>query len=164
MFIGRKGSGKTANLIRLEHELNNSIHNVVCVIKPERYQMQGIVDLLKHYQNRSVKGYTIESLWKFLLLTEIANTTYEYLENPLLGQIGSAGKSFREFVDKNEEIIRTDFSTRLEICTQTIKESNNDENSYLPVSETLHSGILKQLRVQIGELYLSTKRKVVILT
>ena len=155
VFIGRKGSGKTANLIKLEHELNNRIHNVVCVIKPERYQMQGIVDLLKLYQNRKVKGYTIESLWKFLLLTEIANTTYEYLENPLHGQIDSAGKSFREFVEKNEKIIRTDFSTRLEICTQTIKESKNDENTYLPVSETLHSGILKQLRVQLGELFLS---------
>ncbi len=163
VFIGRKGSGKTANLIKLEHEHKKSIHNVVCIVKPERYQMQGIVDLLKHCQNRQVKGNTIESLWKFLLLTEIANTTYDYLERPLLGQIDDVGKSFREFVKKNEDIIRTDFSRRLEICMQTIKESNNVENSSLPVSETLHSGILKQLRVQLGELFLLKKQKFVIL-
>ena len=163
VFIERKGTGKTANLIKLEHELNSRNQNVVCVIKPERYQMQGIVDLLKHYQNRKVKGYTIESLWKFLLLTEIANTTYENLEVPLPGQIDTVGESFREFVKKNENIIRPDFSTRIETCIQTIKESYNDEHSYLPVSETLHSGILKQLRLQLGELFISKKQKVNIL-
>ncbi len=163
VFVGRKGSGKTANLLKLENELSNSIHNIVCVIKPERYQIQGIVDLLRHYQNRKVKGYTIESLWKFLLLTEIANETYKNLDNPLPGQIDTVGNSFQQFVNKNEDIIRTDFSTRLENCTQTLKESNHDINSYLPVSEELHSGILKQLRVQLGELFLSKKQKVVIL-
>ena len=125
--------------------------------------MQGIVDLLKNSQNRKVKGYTIESLWKFLLLTEIANTTYKNLENPLPGQIDTVVESFREFVKKNENITCTDFSTRLETCIQTIKESNSDDNSDLPVSETLHSGILKQLRVQLGELFVSKKQKVVIL-
>ena len=77
VFVGRKGSGKTANLIKLENELSRRRNNLVCVIKPPSYQMQGIVDLLKQYQRRDVKGYAIETLWKFLLFTEIAKKAYQ---------------------------------------------------------------------------------------
>ncbi len=76
VFVGRKGSGKTANLIKLKDELSKQRLNVVCVIKPPPYQMERIVTLLKKYEYLDVKEYTIESLWKFLLLTEIANTAY----------------------------------------------------------------------------------------
>lgn len=164
VFVGRKGSGKTANLIKLEAELSKRKQNLVCVIKPPTYQMQGIVDLLKQYQHRNVKGYAIETLWKFLLLSEIANVAGN-LENPVLGPVDDVAQNFFKFVEENRKVIRSDFSTRLETCTQNleraIKESDN-ENSYLPVSEALHSGILKQLRIELGK-FLSNKQRVVIL-
>ena len=164
VFVGRKGSGKTANLVKLEDVLSKRKQNVVCVIKPQPYQMQGIVDVLKRYQHRNVKGYTIESLWKFLLLTEIANTV-DKLENPPSDPISAVAQSFFDFVEKNKEIIRSDFSTRLELCTQSLEEAiteSNDKNSYLPVSEALHSGILKQLRTELGN-FLSKEQRVAIL-
>ena len=138
---------------------------MVCVIKPQGYQMQGIVDLLKRYQHRNVKGYAIESLWKFLLLTEIANTAFDNLKNSLSVPIDDAEQSFCKFVEENNEIICKDFSTRLETCTQNLEGAigeSNDENSYLPVSEALHSGVLKQLRAELGKC-LSKKQRVAIL-
>ena len=165
VFVGRKGSGKTANLMKLEDELSRHQPNLVCVIKPQGYQMQGIVDLLKQYQHRNVKGYAIESLWKFLLLTEIANTAFNNLENSPSGPIDAVERSFCDFVRKNAEIICEDFSTRLETCAQNLEGAiveSNDENSYLPVSEALHSGILKQLRAELGKC-LSKKQRVAIL-
>ena len=164
MFVGRKGSGKTANLIKLEDELSKRRQNLVCVIKPPTYQMQGIVDLLKRYQRRDVKGYAIETLWKFLLLSEIANTA-DNLENPPVGPIDAVAENFFDFVAKNEKIIRADFSTRLETCIQNLEraiEKSDNENSYSSVSESLHSGILKQLRVELGK-FLSKDQQVVIL-
>ena len=164
VFVGRKGSGKTANLIKLEDELSKRRQNLVCVIKPPTYQMQGIVDLLKRYQRRDVKGYAIETLWKFLLLSEIANTA-DNLENPPVGPIDAVAENFFDFVAKNEKIIRADFSTRLETCIQNLERAivkSDNENSYLPVSEALHSGILKQLRVELGK-FLSKDQQVVIL-
>lgn len=164
VFVGRKGSGKTANLIKLKDELSKNRQNLVCVIKPPSYQMQGIVDLLKQYQHRNVKGYAIETLWKFLLLSEIANTA-DILENPLVHPTDDIAQSFFDFVEKNEMIIRSDFSTRLENCIrnleQGIDESEN-KNSYFSVSEALHSGIVKQLRNELGK-YLSRKQRVIIL-
>lgn len=165
VFVGRKGSGKTANLMKLADQLSRSQQNLVCVIKPQPYQIQGIVDLLKEYRHRNVKGYAIESLWKFLLLTEIANTAFDNLENSPFGPIDNVEQNFFNFVEKNEEIICKDFSTRLEACAQNLEESvgkSNDENAYLPVSEALHSGILKQLRAELGK-FLLKKQRVAIL-
>lgn len=162
VFVGRKGSGKTANLIKLEDELSKYRQNLVCVIKPPSYQMQGIVDLLKQYQRRDFKGNTIESLWKFLLLTEIANAAYH---NPSSTQVNTVAQDFFDFVGENEGIICEDFSTRLETCIQNLEgaiERSNEENSYFPVSEALHSGTLKQLRTELGT-FLSNEQRVVIL-
>ena len=163
--VGRKGSGKTANLIQLENELSKRKQNLVCVIKPQRYQMHEIVALLKRYQHRNVKGNAIESLWKFLLLTEVANTAFNNLENSPSGPVGAVEQSFFNFVEENREIICADFSTRLETCTQNLDRAigkSNDENFDLPVSETLHSGILKELRVELGK-FLSKKQRIAIL-
>ncbi len=164
VFVGRKGSGKTANLIKLENELSKSKQNLVCVMKPPTYQMQGIVDLLKRYQHRNVKGYAIETLWKYLLLSEIANVAGN-LENPPISPVDTVQKNFFDFIERNKKVIRGDFSTRLETCMQNLEqaiEKSDNENSYLPVSEALHSGILKQLRIEIGK-FLSNKQRVVIL-
>ena len=162
VFVGRKGSGKTANLIKLKDELSRRQRNVVCVIKPQRFQMLGIVDLLKQYQHRNVKAYAVESLWKFLLLTEIANTVYN---NPPSLQSADVTERFFNFVEKNRDIICEDFSTRLETCTQDLEgtiEKSNDANSYSPVSEVLHSYILRQLRVELGN-FLSNEQRIAVL-
>ena len=162
VFVGRKGSGKTANLIKLEDELSRRAKNVVCVIKPQRFQMLGIVDILKQYQHRNVKAHAVGSLWKFLLLTEIANTVYNNLPHGLNSDVV---ERFFNFLEKNEEIICEDFSTRLETCTQNLEKTigkSNDTNSYLPVSEILHTHTLRQLRIELGN-FLSTDQRVAIL-
>ena len=56
VFVGRKGAGKTANLIKLEDELSKSQQNLVCVIKPQRYQMLGMVGRLKTVPTSKCKG------------------------------------------------------------------------------------------------------------
>ena len=162
VFVGRKGSGKTANLMKLESQLSSSRQNLVCVIKPQDYEMQGIVDLLMQYKNRHAKGAAIESLWKFLLLTEIANIA---IDTPSHTRIDDAEKNFLKFVDQHRAIIREDFTTRLENCIQSLSgvvEEANIENSHTPISEALHSGFLKQLRAQLGP-FLSKKQRIAIL-
>ena len=69
--VGRKGSGKTAIFLKLGSKLAENKRNLVCVIKPIAYDLEGVVSLLKKYKERDAKGYAIESLWKFLLYAEI---------------------------------------------------------------------------------------------
>lgn len=166
LFVGRKGSGKTANLIKLKNELSKPRRNVVCVIKPPPYQMEKIVNILKQYEHSDVKGYTIESLWKFLLLTDIANTAFNNLENALSSGLDAIEQHFYDFVNNRRELICEDFSSRLAYCIQSLEEgideSQYNKNSPLPVSEVLHRGILKELREELGT-FLSKNQRVAIL-
>ena len=53
----------------------------------------------------------------------------------------------------------------LESCIQNLDKAigkSNDENSYLPISEALHSHTLKRLRSELGK-YLSSEQRVAIL-
>jgi hypothetical protein len=89
IFVGRKGAGKTANLLKLDVELRKNKRNLVCVIKPVAYELQGIIELLKKYKTLDSKGYVVESLWKYLLYTEIAHAVAEELRHEPSGTLGA---------------------------------------------------------------------------
>ena len=85
VFVGRKGSGKTANLLKLASELGKNKRGLVCVIKPAAYEFDGLLNLFKRFKERDSKGYAVESLWKFLILTEVANVAAEFLRSEPFG-------------------------------------------------------------------------------
>jgi len=47
IYIGRKGSGKTANLYKIAHTLGGDHRNHVCLIKPVGYELEGVLRLLQ---------------------------------------------------------------------------------------------------------------------
>jgi hypothetical protein len=56
IFVGRKGSGKTANFLKLTAALEADKRNLVCVIKPLSYEMHGILELLQRYHSIALRG------------------------------------------------------------------------------------------------------------
>ena len=60
------------------------------------------------------QGYMIESVWKFLIYTEIAKSLYEVIKEKPLYAKNETENAFLKFVEKNDTLILTDFSTRLE--------------------------------------------------
>jgi hypothetical protein len=56
IVVGRKGTGKTAMLYELNHELSNDPRNHVCVIKPVAYELEGVLRVLGQALNTSERG------------------------------------------------------------------------------------------------------------
>jgi hypothetical protein len=81
IFVGRKGSGKTANLYRVAEELKLNKRNFVCIIKPVSYDLIGLLDILEKSISKTEKGFLFESLWKLLIYTQVANQFYFDLNN-----------------------------------------------------------------------------------
>jgi len=81
IFVGRKGSGKTASLLQAAHEIGREAANLVCVLKPVGYEMDGLARLFGSYKISDHKGYVIESLWKYMLYTELALAAVAQIEN-----------------------------------------------------------------------------------
>lgn len=61
LFIGRKGTGKTANMLQAAARLSEDVRNLVVVIKPASYEYVSLLELLSKLPV-SLQQYSIESL------------------------------------------------------------------------------------------------------
>ncbi len=154
LFVGRKGTGKTANLIKLRKTMSDDKRNFVVSIQPQGHEFEGVLGIMEHLRNSSENGNFIESIWKFLIFTEIARQYYDYLSNqPLHYVVSDAESKLMDFVKTNERVINADFTLRLENVVGELKEidkSDTLEQQRSKISEFLHANMLHQLRNLLG--------------
>lgn len=165
IVVGRKGTGKTATLYALTEELRADPRNHVCIIKPVGYELEGLMSILHQELSRAEQGYLVESFWKFLLYTELTKSVYDQLlgKPDYYAQTRSEA-ALCEFIGRHQSLILPEFSTRLETAVNRLRElprATSTDNRRLKISELLHSEMLAQLRVLLGEV-LETKAKVTI--
>lgn len=165
IYVGRKGSGKTANLQQLEERIQQDKRNYVCVIRPVDYEFEGALNLLTSSLSKADSGYLIQSLWKFLIYTELALSMCKWLQarSPHLGY-DKAESELIQYMDQNEDL-RQDFTVRMEYAIQdlcNIDFSENVRSGRIRVSEILHNRILTRLHEYIGNV-LRDKNRVYIL-
>ena len=166
IFIGRKGAGKTATLFKLEDEFKNNKQNHVCIIKPEGYDFEGLIDILKKIRKKSETGYLIESLWKYLLYSELVKSMYDELKKkPDFYEYSDAEEKLNTFCVDHEDIICTDFASRLDIAIQQLTTINSGESTdrKLHISELLHTKHISPMREILSELFSRTARVVVLI-
>lgn len=166
IYVGRKGTGKTANLFQIEQTLLKDKRNHVCVIQPVDYELEGVVKLLSSNISKTNPGYLSESLWKFLVYTELATNVYEEIKSRS-DHIGrnSSEQAFCEYIEKHSDLIRTEFTERMEYAIRElckIETSDSPIEQRVKVSEILHNQIISDLRKYLGDI-LENKEKVVVL-
>jgi len=167
IFVGRKGSGKSANLLKIDEMLKRDVRNIVCVIKPLAYELQAVIKLLDRYTESNEKGYAIESLWKFLLYSEIAKTTYEQLIVRPSTSLSEDENELINLVDEDNLMLKQDFAIRLERCIDAIlsaesRKQNSIEHVRIAISEAIHDKNLNKIRLVLGKV-LSGKNRIAIL-
>jgi hypothetical protein len=153
----------------LKDQLEADTRNVVCTLKPVAYELQGTVRLLSRFSDIDTKGYTVESLWKYLLLTEIAiSVAHKILERHPLSH-SELEKGFVKYVQSDLGLLDADFSVRLERCVEDLlkwqesaETKQGIEGTRTAISETLHSNVIRNLRQKIREV-LGEKRHIFIL-
>ena len=166
LFVGRKGTGKTANLVMLSEELRAKRDSHVCIIRPVKSEFEQIFGLFSLSKSKALMGYLLEAIWKFLVLTELAiSVCSEIKSRPV--HVVRRTKEYRlvEFVEYNKESIGAGFSDRLEyalreLCHMSSFEGAPEERT--KVSEILHTEIIGKLREYLGEI-LSERTHVAIL-
>lgn len=145
----------------------------MCEIKPISYDLQSVFQLMKSLKLEGNKAYAIESLWKFLLVSEVAHAALESIERrPDLACSGDEKELIR-FVGRNKTILARDFSARLDACLARLTSeqvvnasetlgSGRVERFHQVVSEAIHGGIYRDLRLALGKV-LSENRRVAII-
>lgn len=165
IVVGRKGCGKTATLYYLESEMSRDVRNQVIAIKPVNFEIDGLIEIIKKLRSDFEKGYIIQSIWKFLIYTEVAKSIFYSIKDKPIYVLKEIDRKIIEFVNSNTNIILTDISTRLEqeLSKLEVLEKIEEQSEFRnKLAEILHDSIIKELKeLIIG--YMNTRQKLVVL-
>ncbi|MCL5961218.1 MAG: hypothetical protein M1358_18245, partial [Chloroflexi bacterium] len=166
IFVGRRGTGKTANLIALQTTIGADKRNHVCVVKPVGYEVDGFVRVLQQNFHRAERGYLVESLWKFLIYSELASSAFDEITARPVHQVRTADETkLLEYVDEHADVLSPPFSQRLDRAVRSLVDLGaltDPEEQRTRISEKLHSATLRDLRQLLGQV-LFNRAKVAIL-
>jgi hypothetical protein len=166
VFVGRKGTGKTANLIEAANRLSRDVRNLVCVVKPITYEWESLLRVLGKFEQRDTKGHVVEVLWKYLLYSEIALAASQEMSRRAVPPVpGSPVDRLMQLVSDPNLGLQEEFSVRLERAVallDTVALDDRIEAQRSSISEVLHGGLLRELREVLGQV-LRNRRRVAVL-
>jgi hypothetical protein len=142
VFVGRKGSGKSANYYMIANRLLKKKSNLVCLIKPKEYQLNELIQFIKNELDSANKGYLLESLWKYMLYSEALITVNNRIIERGIEEnlLGLTEKKIFDYFKTSHISSDISFTSRLvevvrDLCE--IKTGNMDIKT--AVSEILHA-------------------------
>ena len=166
IVVGRKGVGKSAQLYAMESALRDDRQCHVCIVKPAGYEIDGLVRVLKSVIHNSEKGYLIESLWKYLIYSELTKSVRDEVYNKSFNQsLNDDEISFLSYYKRHALLLDPPFSERLDRAIRSLDVLGDIEDAIEQrrrISEQLHSYQLSNMRRLLGRV-LTNHRKVNIL-
>jgi hypothetical protein len=139
VFVGRKGSGKSANFYMIMNKLFKEKRNVVVNIKPKEWQFNELVDFIKRELGKLDKGYLLQSWWKFMIYSEVIKTCYEKIkEKPVSATFSACEDEIIRYVDKRTDILQLSFTSRLVNTVRDLVKNYGELEKEIPLSEILH--------------------------
>ncbi len=165
IFPGRKGSGKSANLMQAASALASDKRNLVCVVKPPGYELHGILSLLRAHDERHEKTYLTDALWRFLLMSEVARGAYEEVLPIPLGARSAEVTEFITYVESEAPYVMDDFAVRLEhVVARALAAGTGSDiaDTRERLTRALYDDSLIELRKHLGR-FLGRRDRVAVL-
>ena len=115
VFVGRKGTGKTANMLQATTDLRVDRRNLVVPIKPMSYDLSALTTRLTSVKASSDRDYFLLQLWGYLLISEIALRCVSHAEDLPAGIVGgSPVEALERALEKCRISADSDFTSRLD--------------------------------------------------
>ncbi|MFH0738877.1 MAG: hypothetical protein V2A59_03350 [Candidatus Omnitrophota bacterium] len=153
LFIGRRGTGKTANFLQLSQDFKRHPRNIVVEIVPSKLQLISTIDNLYSKAGNERVIALFEMFWQYLILTEIAIQCQKYEAN---STFVIDPQSFLDVTKLLEEHINTyvEFDIRFndmidKFCNLALQSKTNDlravilQNFYKQYFPKMQNAIIK---------------------
>lgn len=169
VFVGRKGTGKTANMLTAADTLAADKRSLVVVVKPSGYELESLMSILERLPTKDVATYLIDAIWRYMLMTEIARAAVADAVNRPAGiSTGSPMDELRIFMDRYPGGVEADFAIRLEHLIAQALTGLEDipagvEESQGWINERLHDSSLVELRRVLGQALQDRQRVAVLI-
>ena len=166
ILVGRRGTGKTAILYAIRSEMSKSRADHVTVIKPIGYETHGLIRVLDDVRHRSERGFLIESLWKYLIYTEIATSVAtEIFSRPIYHARTPEESAFLHYYERYSRVLSPPFSERIDNAVASLEglgDISQVSEQRLKISEYLHKSMINDLRRHLG-IVLASKKSLTLL-
>ncbi|GAA1874622.1 hypothetical protein GCM10009715_21770 [Paeniglutamicibacter psychrophenolicus] len=163
IFVGHRGTGKTANALQAFEEIASNKTNLPVLIKPPGFEFAAVMHVVEKLPNIQHE-YFFDALWRFVIQTEIANTALRHIEDRPLGVPQSdAEQVFVRYANTAPFEIRQDVSVRLGQALRSLPDVLEESDGHLDVNrdrinEAFHSTALAELRHNLGPVLKDRKR------
>ena len=154
ILLGRRGTGKTAILYDIRSDKLKTGQNHVTVLKPIGYETHGLIRVLEEVRQRSERGFLIESLWKYLIYSEIAVSVADAIRERPVYQAPSSGETaFLNYFDSKADSLSLPFSIRLDRAVASLEgvgSISDATGQRIKISEGLHDAAISDVRSHLG--------------
>ncbi len=172
LVVGRKGSGKTATLIRVRDRMRSDRRNIVVDLLPDGYQLIKLKEDILEYLTEGARQHLITAFWEYLILLEVTRKILEkdsdvHRRDHTIFQLYVDLKKAYEVEDFSSV---GDFSERLLFLSQRLTteyrsrfgSEDAQKLTAAEVTQLLYTHDLRELRSRISE-YLAVKESVWVL-
>ena len=146
--------------------MNKGRDGHVTVIKPIGYETHGLIRVLDDVRHRSERGFLIESLWKYLIYSEIAiSIAAEIVNRPIYHVPTDEEKAFLDYYQRNSRLLSPPFSERIDSAVSSLEgvgSIRQEGEQRLKISENLHNSMINYLRRHVG-IVLANKKSLTLL-
>jgi hypothetical protein len=166
IYVGRRGTGKTATMLEAARQLSVDRRNLVCTITPSDYQIETLARLISDYHERDTRGYVIEAIWVYLLLTEVALAVVRDISSRPAGVQPNAPEwELAAFLEGPGSALKADFDIRLERAIRklnAVEPQRSVEQERESIVEALYRDEMGEIR-RLVEASLVNRSRVAIL-
>ena len=142
IFIGRRGSGKSANFQAIRAEISDQ-HNTVSVeILPDDFQLKKITSFLEHANALPDPRLTFQSIWNYVLTTEMLKALAEKTDRLYHSPDDVSRNNLRYIYDSEYDNLALDFGSRAVLALEKVMPSSHEmtfEQRRLNAEEELRS-------------------------
>lgn len=141
VYVGRKGSGKSANFLMLSATLGEQRRSLVCTIKPKDYELNELMEFVQSGLSSAKQGYLLESLWKYMLYSEALLVVHRAVrERAASAGLSPLEQEIVDYVTSQGDAFMGSFTTRLVTTVGRLLEGAPKGPQFQPaVSEILHT-------------------------
>lgn len=163
IFVGHRGIGKTANAMQAYQFIASNKTNLAILIKPSGFEFPAMLAVVLRLSTHQ-RDYFFDSLWRFIIQTEIAATILQRLRSRSSFVPYSADEqAFIDYASRAPFEMEEDISVRLEQTLMSLTASltataNTVDAERNLINEAFHTEALTTLRAQLGHVLKGKKR------
>ena len=125
IFIGRRGSGKSANFQAIRAHLSEEANVVNVDILPDDFQLERITDFLEHAVDLPDPQLVFQSIWNYVLTSEMLKALAEKTNRLFSSPEKLTRNSLRQLYDSDYDRLALDFGSRVVDALNRVIPSTN---------------------------------------